>query len=248
MPLRFPSALSLPGALLRRVLVAGLLVAGTPAHAFTDEEVVDGFLKTVFGSEYGLPFAGGYVRKFTGPVRFHIRSRDFPLRRAQVASFVERIDRLVFDLSARVVNREEDANFIVHVVPRRRYESVVRQRVLGENSTQPVPGRCMVRAVFTTDGIERSEAVIVGDEGDPLFSRCMTEEILQGLGPLNDDTSLKHSMFNDTSPFTTWRRFDRLILNMLYDPRIAPGERRWNVAPKLPAILRDVKQRIARSG
>ena len=226
-------------------LLAGAMLA-LPARAFTDADVIDGFERTVFGSEYGLPFTQAYVRKFAGPVRFHIRARGFPLRRAQVAEFVRRIDRLVANLRAVEVEDEERANFVVHVVARRRYEATVREAVLGQDSSQQVPGRCMVRALFSRSGIERSDAVIVGDEGDALFSRCMTEEILQGLGPLNDDPTLEHSMFNDASPFTSWRRFDRLIVNMLYHPRIEVGAWRWQVRSLLPDVLAEVKADIAR--
>ena len=229
-------------------LALSLLAAiATTAHAFTDDEVIDGFNKTVFGSEYGLPFTQGYVRKFDETVRFSIRARGFPLREAQVAAFVERIDRLIANLDAERVEEEDDANFTVYVVPRSLYAETVRRVVL-DGSSGPVRGRCIVRALFNRSGIERSDAVIVGDEGDALFSRCMTEEILQGLGPLNDDASLEHSMFNDNSPFTAWRRYDRLILNMLYDDRIEIGARRGTVEPLLPEVLRDVKDRIAREG
>ena len=229
-----------------RIALAVLIaccIGVAPAHAFSDVDVIEGFERTVFGSEFALPFARGYVRKFEGPVRFYIRAEGFGLREAQVAAFVERLDRLVAHLDAAVVDDPADANFTVHVVARDRYKATV-QRVLGR-TLGAVSGRCMVRAVFSREGIERSDAIIVGDEGDRLFSRCMTEELLQGLGPLNDDPSLTHSMFNDASPFIHWQRFDRLIVNMLYDPRIENGAAASVVRPLLPAVLRDVRARIA---
>ena len=65
--------------------------------------------------------------------------------------------------------------------------------------------------------------MIVADEGDFLFRRCMVEEVLQGLGPVNDDRTLSQSVFNDRSPHSTFTSFDRHLVNMLYDPRVAPG-------------------------
>ena len=53
------------------------------------------------------------------------------------------------------------------------------------------PGRCVVRVVSGPGGIARADAVIVADEGETLFRRCLIEEVLQGLGPLNDDARLK---------------------------------------------------------
>ena len=103
----------------------------------------------------------------------------------------------------------------------------------------------MVRSIFTRAGISRSDAVIVSDEGESLFRRCMTEEILQGLGPLNDDRSLSLSMFNDTSHFTNFRRFDRYILNMLYDPRVQNGASKKATQPVLASAYRRARLRIS---
>ena len=38
----------------------------------------------------------------------------------------------------------------------------------------------MVRSIYSRSGIKRSDAVIVADQGDSQFKRCMIEEILQG--------------------------------------------------------------------
>ena len=80
------------------------------------------------------------------------------------------------------------------------------------------PASGIVRVLSRRSGILRSDAVIVSDQGHSLFQRCMIEEILQGLGPVNDDKSLVHSVFNDETSFDYFTQFDRLILNMLYSP------------------------------
>jgi hypothetical protein len=141
------------------------------------------------------------------------------------------------------VQSPERANFHVYVVDRRDYNATVREKVY-RNSTAATPGKCLVRSVFSRNGIQRSDAVIVSDQGEALFERCMAEEVLQGLGPLNEDATLTESMFNDSTRHTRFTLFDRIILNMLYDRRIANGATRQSVQPLLPAILRDVKRRI----
>ena len=229
------------------VFAAGFAVQTAAAQAaYSDESLIEGFEKTVFGSEYsGFLISGSYVRKFDGPVRFHIRADGFGQRKTQVTRFLRSLERLIRGLDVEIVAREGDANFVVYVVKRKDYAKTVRNDVFkGGNPT--VRGRCMVRAVFSRKGISRSDAVIVADEGDALFKRCMTEEILQGLGPLNDDQSLKASMFNDATSFTSFRRFDRILLNMLYDKRIEIGASPKAVAPLLPQVLRDVKKRLTR--
>lgn len=232
------------------VMLITLAFAGisSPGLSFTRADVIDGFVKTVFGSEFGaLPFSRSYVRKFRGTVRFYIRSEVGAQRRQRVERFVRSLNGLINNFSSVVVQNERQANFVVHVVTRKNYARTVRERVT-RNDSSAVRGRCQVRAVFTRSGISRSDAVIVADEGEALFRRCMTEEVLQGLGPLNDDRSLTDSMFNDTSRYTRFRRFDRIILNMLYDPRIKSGMSATQVKPLLPAVYRSVVQHIASRG
>lgn len=215
-----------------------------PARAFDDRAVIDGFNRTVFGSEYlGDRFARAYVRKFTRPVRFYVRSRVGREPIGQVHQFISELPGLIGNLRVQLMSSVRSANFVVHLVSRAQYADTVKRIVL-RNPNARVRGKCMVRSVFSKGGITRSDAVIVVDEGAALFSRCMTEEILQGLGPLNDDPTLVGSMFNDTSPYTEFRRFDRLILNALYDPRIRVGASPGTVAPLLPMVVRDVRARI----
>ena len=231
---------------LRTLMMLVLLAVPFRAYAVTDAAVIDGFNKTVFDSEYaGFTLGRSYVRKFTGPVRVYVRSTASAAKRARTQRFVRSLNQLIGGINVRVVNSEKKANFVVHLVRRREYASTVRNRVFKRRGV-PVRGLCMVRSKFTREGITRSDAVIVLDEGEKLFKRCMTEEILQGLGPLNDDKSLSQSMFNDRTRFTTFRRFDRLILNMLYDRRIKPGMSRGEAKALLPNVLRRVRRRLAR--
>ncbi|MEM9734848.1 MAG: DUF2927 domain-containing protein [Pseudomonadota bacterium] len=228
------------------VLSALPCVAKSP---FSDEQLIDGFNRTVFGSEYATILqrtglvGGNYVRKFAEPVRFHIVNRHTDASGQKVRAFIGSLNGYIKGLNARLVTRPWQANFTVYIVRRRDYARTVRRDVF-RRSNAPVRGRCMVRAVFSRAGIARADAVIVADEGKDLFSRCMVEEILQGLGPLNDDRTLEHSIFNDESRFTNFRRFDRLILNMLYDPALPPGLPQAEAAERLPALLKRVRRAV----
>ena len=230
--------------LISLTFAAAMLIATTGiARAYSDVELIDGFNKTVFGAEYSSPPGGSYVHKFSGPVRFYVRSPAGEAAKAKVQTFIMSLSSLIYGLDVQLVRRESEANFVVHIVRRKEYSATVRQQIYKDENVQ-VLGRCMVRSRFSSAGISRSDAVIVADEGANLLSRCMTEEILQGLGPLNDDRSLKASMFNDTSRYTSFRRFDRFILNMLYDSRIKNGATPAEVAPLMPAVLQSARRRI----
>jgi hypothetical protein len=81
--------------------------------------------------------------------------------------------------------------------------------------------------------------------GDFSFLDCAYEELLQALGPINDDRSVPWTMFNDDVQMGFFDVYDQYILNILYDPRIRPGMTRQQVAALLPDILPDVRARIA---
>ncbi len=101
-----------------------------------------------------------------------------------------------------------------------------------------------MRVLSGKSGISGSAAVIVSDEGEFLFRRCLVEEVLQGLGPMNDDETLEHSVFNDTSHHARFTAFDRYILNMLYDQRIKPGMNSKAALDLLPIVIRDTRRNL----
>lgn len=227
-------------------LLAGSLAGKAVAQpdTFTTEELVTGFNATVFGLEYRTWSWQPYlVKKFAKPVRFRIFSLSHKDRRAEVEAFIAEMDRKIAGISIQVASATEEPNFDVYIVDRHQYEDVVRQSVY-KDMTADAPGRCLVRVESGRRGIKNSRAVIVSDEGDFLFRRCLVEELLQGLGPMNDDDRLVHSVFNDSSRHNRFTVFDQLILNMLYDPRIKPGMSPSEAEKVLPVVVRDARRRI----
>jgi hypothetical protein len=222
-----------------------LALASPPARAFSDAALIDGFNRTVFGSEYpSWGWQSYMVKKFAGPVRFAIVDRSAARRRGEVARFVRSLPGLIRGLDATLVETEARANFRIFVVDRAEYRDVVANEIYDRPSSAFAPGKCLVRVVSGRDGISRSDAVIVADEGEFLFRRCMTEEVLQGLGPVNDDPTLPESVFNDTSRNASFTRFDRHILNMLYHPAVRPGMTKIEARRVLPEVAAEVRARL----
>ncbi len=229
------------------VSLSGLLLV-SPAHAgndsFSTEELLSGFEKTVFGLEYrSWSWRPYQVKKFTTPVLFYVHNLSSKDRKQTVLRFVKEIGTRIGGLKTGVAESLARANFEIYVVDRAQYASVVRNDVY-KSERAKVPGRCLVRVVSGPNGIKRSTAVIVSDEGEFLFRRCLVEETLQGLGPMNDDSSLTHSVFNDSSRHSRFTVFDQIILNMLYDPRIKPGMSQQQARPLLPMVARDARRRV----
>lgn len=206
-----------------------------------DAQMIAGFEAVVFGAEIPGAFSDTtYLKRFERPVLFEIRGLSAVDRRPAVESFIRQIDRQIEGLEARLARPGERANFTVHVVDRADYRRVGRE--VYRNPFYEVPGSCIVRTSYGRRGITRSDALIVSDEGDARFRRCLIEEILQGLGPLNESVEAPQSVFNDTSRVTNFTPYDRVILNMLYDPRLRPGLSQAEAAPLLPAVLEDAKR------
>ncbi|WP_417666580.1 DUF2927 domain-containing protein [Roseibium sp.] len=231
------------------LLLIGLLFCGASstsgsAQPFTTDELLDGFQKTVFGLEYrSWSWRPYLVKKFTVPVRFYVHNLARKNRKPLVTRFVSGLDRKIHGLNSTLASSPDTSNFQIYVVDRRQYADVVRDKIYNDKNAK-VPGRCLVRVVSGRRGIKRSAAVIVSDEGEFLFQRCLVEEVLQGLGPMNDDQSLTHSVFNDTSRHSRFTVFDQIILNMLYDPRIRPGMSAQQIETLLPLIARDARRLV----
>ena len=228
------------------VAVATLVFASltTPAMALSDEELKRGFFATVFGSEitrFGIQYR--YVHKFSDVVRFRIHNLSAKNRTQEARRFINSLESKISGLKVRIVNAGEAANFNLYIVDRENYGKTIRERVERRPNAR-ARGKCLVKSRFSRAGMIRSDAVIVSDEGDALFQRCLIEEILQGLGPLNESTELDKSVFNDTSKHIVFTDFDRVILNMLYDRRIRNGVGKRSVAKVLDTVLRDTRRRL----
>lgn len=227
------------------VVALAASILSSPSLAFTDDELIDGFDRTVFGSEYTtFSWQSHLVKKFDTPVRLHVDDRSAARRGGEVADFARSLPHLIEGLQLSVVEDAADANYRVFVIDRADYRDVVARELYGEPSSTYAPGRCLVRIVSTEAGISRSDAVVVADEGEFLFRRCMVEEVLQGLGPANDDDALSESVFNDRSRHAVFTPFDRRILNMLYHPLIEPGMTRAEADRMLPRVAAEVQARL----
>src|SRR5437588_543741 len=84
-------------------------------------------------------------------------------------------------------------------------------------------------------------AAVVADAGEFVFYDCIYEELLQSLGPINDDTTVPWSMFNDDVQMGFFDLYDQYLLNILYDRRIRPGMTRTEVGALLPEVLPQVR-------
>jgi hypothetical protein len=221
----------------------------TQRTSFTDEEIVDGFFKIVLGAEYHVAGRVDGVRKYEQPVRVYVDSRAKPDRRKQVAAVVADIRAKVKHLDIAVVEDRASANFFVTLVRDRDLNRTLvafygRQRA--RQIQQSLEPQCL--SGFRKDDtlrIVRSDVILVVDAGDFIFYDCAYEELLQALGPINDDDSIPWTMFNDDVQMGFFGVYDQYILNLLYHPRVKPGMTAPQIRAMLPTILPEVRGWVA---
>jgi hypothetical protein len=218
--------------------------------SFTDDEIVDGFLKTAFGAEYHLAGRVDRIRKYDAPVRVFADGVRRTNRKAQLAKVVADIATRVQHLDIAMANSSEGANVFVKLVRDRDLYRTIgafygtdRAREI-RSSLDP---QCL--SGFRKNEryeIEHSDVILTVDNGDFIFLDCAYEELLQSLGPINDTNSVPWTMFNDSVQMGFFDVYDQYILNILYDPHIKAGMTVAEVKAVLPQVLVDVRAWVAK--
>jgi hypothetical protein len=218
--------------------------------AFSDAEIADGFFKIAFGAELRVAGNDNRIRKFDGPVRVFLDNRAQANRRADIAAVISDIRAAVDHLDIALTQDRNAANIVVILV-RDRHELVRTMRSrYGRERADEIERRLTPRCLsgFSEDPqhrIRRAEVLLTADGGDFSFLDCAYEELLQALGPINDDRSVPWTMFNDDVQMGFFDVYDQYILNILYDPRVRPGMTRQDVEKLLPDILPKIHQWIS---
>src|SRR5215213_10152132 len=177
-------------------------------RTFTDAEIIDGFFKITFGAEFHVAGGVDRIRKYDGPIRVYVDNKAKPDRTSQVGAVVADIRMRIRDLDIAMTGRRDDAQIIVSLVHDRDLAHAIRtlygidraRRI--QRSLEP---QCL--SGFRKNDNSRilhSDVLIVADAGEFVFYDCIYEELLQSLGPINDDTTVPWTMCKwDSSIVTT---------------------------------------------
>jgi hypothetical protein len=218
---------------------------------FSDAEIADGFFKIAFGAEFQLSGRSDRIRKYDGPIRIFIANRAKPDRRRDVMAVLSDIRARVQNLDIDITDDARRANFVVTLVRDRDLLATIRSkygRQPEKRIQQLLNPQCL--SSFRKDGrfrILHSDAILVVDAGDFKFYDCAYEELLQALGPINDDRSVPWTMFNDDVQMGFFDVYDQYLLNILYHPRIQPGMTQEQVGALLSEILPSVRAWVAQA-
>jgi hypothetical protein len=210
----------------------------TERLTFNDDEIKDGFFKIAFSAELQLDARVEKIRKFDGPVRIFVDGDASPDRRAAITAIVDDIRAHVDHLDLAMTDAREAANFTVILVTDGNSQAKQIEQSLNPQCLSGIGKDKSYR-------IRRAEAILPVDAGDFTFYDCAYEELLQGLGVINDDSSVPWTMFNDDVQMGFFDVYDQYLLNILYDPRIHPGMTKADVTRLLPEVLETARALVA---
>jgi hypothetical protein len=219
-------------------------------RVFTDAEIAEGFFKIIFGAEFHTGPSVDRVRRYDGPVRVFIVDSGRSERRHQLEQVIDDIRDRVSGLDIGVTQDRSTANILVSLVRDRDLASTISS-VYGRDRARKIESTLEPQCLsgFRKDDsfrIVHSDVILVVDAGDFVFVDCAYEEMLQALGPINDDSSVPWTMFNDDVQLGFFGLYDQYLLNILYHPRIHPGMTRDEARAVLPEVLPDVRAFVAK--
>lgn len=231
---------------------------GGPDVPFTDEMVVRNFNALAFSEEFSgrggqlvRETAESALHRWTGPVLVEtvfgpsVDPEQVRQDTATVASYSARLARVT---KHPIRWTRGDGNFRVVILN----DQELRQSGQLLKQYMPELSPPQIRfvenmssdtycVVFTSDAahdskIQRAVAVVRAELPDRLRTSCFHEEISQGMGLSNDSAFARPSIFNDDDEFGRLTIHDELLLEILYDKRLAPGMSAATAAPIVKTI------------
>ena len=217
---------------------------------FNNYEIKDGFFKIAFHAEMQVGARADRIRKFDGPVRIFVDNKSQPDRTAQLAAVVADIHSHIQNLDIAITLDRRAANFVVMLVGDREVDATIRARYGRARANQihrSLNPQCLSGIGKDEQfRIRRAEAIVAADAGDFTFNDCAYEELLQGLGAINDDVSIPWTMFNDDVQMGFFDVYDQYLLNILYDPRLRPGMTRDEVEAMMGDVLASARAWVSK--
>jgi hypothetical protein len=193
------------------------------------------------------------MTRFEGPIGIAVNGSAPQTLGPDLDALLARLRREAGIDIARVGAGDRTARIIIETMPRARMQRVVPQAacfvVPRVGSWAEFRRARNSRDLDWTTLTRRDRvAVFIPSDVSPQEIRdCLHEEVAQALGPLNDLYRLPDSVFNDDNFHAVLTGFDMLILRAYYDPELANGMTRAEVAARLPGILARLNPEGARA-
>lgn len=207
--------------------------------ARANADLAEDFLDLTFALESGEKL--DRLVRYESPVRVHVASRALDPYRVDLDALLARL-RAEAGLDIALTEDPRAAQIHVEAVP-----AAQIARVFPQAACFIVPGETSWAGFLRNRGallrwsaqteLERAAIFLPTDVTPQDVRDCLHEEITQALGPANDLYRLPDTVWNDDNLHGIATAFDMLILRVLYQPELASGMDRAEVAALLPRLL-----------
>lgn len=211
------------------IIVAAIVAGGASALADSAtpslRQIVSYFNTIVFASELSPEMASKVVAKWQdNPVGISLSGRIKPFYIKAVERHLREITR-VSGVRFKQVKPNTPNAISLYFLTRAEIMNVKGPNVDSRFiQTQMLRARCLFLAYRKPeDRIVRALIFVNVEAPDPLIDSCLLEELVQSMGLPNDSNNLRPSIFSDLDHLTRLSYSDKVLLRVLYDPRLKPG-------------------------
>jgi hypothetical protein len=249
------------GAVWGAALLLAACAAPPPAADPGEEALLADFRRVAYGSEGPVlgtdgseRLRGDHLAKWDGPIRYAlVDTQDATQRAAARAHFAD-----LAGLTGLAITEKPpaEANFLVFYADdpfeaARRHRALYAGRLVNPGSFDALLARMKPRATCfgflwggwpSGQGIDFAITFVRTDRGARTVQGCLVQETTQALGLINDLDLDAPSAFTDSGTHVELTPNDRLILQLLYDPRLKPGMGWAEAEPLARAALRELRK------
>lgn len=231
-----------------------LLLTACAASAPPPDPAEEAILADFHHAAYGPPATGGdHLAKWMGPIRAAVLGTDRPDYRAaarrHLADLAELtglvIDEAPADQANLLVFYDDDPFAAVRDNRSRFAHRIADPSGFDRRLDVMAPDATCFGFLWGGwpggQGIDFAVVFIRTDRGDRTVEGCLVQQTTQALGLMHDLDAAAESVFGDSGDYVTLTAQDRLMLQMLYDPRLKPGMGWGETEPLARAAFRALR-------
>jgi len=213
---------------------------------FSNAELMRGFLALSFGSDLRIGAAPRGIRRFAHPIRAAVISAGGVDRAAAMRGVLADFSAPVPALQLSATDDAAAAADVeVHMIDENDIPAALEEAFgarVAKTFIRRTNPQCMTSVKSNPDGsILHSISFIIVDKGDNVFLDCAYHELLHAFGLSNHDQHNPWTTLNQRRMVGYLTVYDRALLTMLYDQRIAPGMTAQQARERLPAVIESLR-------
>jgi hypothetical protein len=222
----------------------------------SDQEILRNFELIAFGNEYtGQQFTR--VRKWSDPIRLGIQGKSTEFFESNLRQYTLTLEKITghpislyysLDLQKKGKLAKNFNQKKVNVILFRLSKKEIPKAILKyfDNDRAEVDkmiknSTCFARYFRRKNEIRGAVVIFPSHLPPDILRACIVEELAQIMGLPNDSDLVKPSIFSDSSLHRELTEHDKLLLKILYDPRITFNMKRELALEKAAEILKALR-------